>query len=368
MVSAADAAAARNAASAAEADAAKAETAAKNAQKHAEAASTAAKNALQSAVDAEKAYERAEAKQRADELARQKEKAGKVGDPPGELTPTEAEILCGDDAETAKCLQEYRDNLNSAASGILDFLKENGADILVGLIGLDDIKACFSEGDIEACFWTVIGLIPWTKIGGAIKAIAKIIPKVGKYLDKVNDARKKLDDVADAISSCLVEYPDDLTSVAPSSTQARGDIVPAGTSRGRAMVVSAGLIVLAAKPKPKACPNIPREVTYELKGLFMGGGHPRITNGVHVKWRGDTQIQNPDNPAQKRMPTAAEKAAWGGAFEYEVPGAKIPGRTRLLVKCTDGKCKYGWTDTHYWKIYEFPKLPDVAGGSPPSPS
>ena len=60
------------------------------------------------------------------------------------------------------------------------------------------------------------------------------------------------------------------------------------------------------------------------------------------------------------------KSKWGGAYEYLVPGAKVPGETRILVKCfpSTKKCIYGWTTNHYWQIYEFTNLPDVPGGSP----
>jgi len=349
----ADAAAARDSASAAEADATRAETAAANAQKHAEAAATAAKNALQHARDAQQAFERAEAAERAAELERQRQKADQIGNTKGALTPTEIEVLCGNDAETAKCVEEYENNLESAAAGIVEFLQEHGADFLAEFINVDDIKACFTEGDIGACIWTLIGLIPWAKIGSAIKALGRMIPKIGGFLDKINDARKGLDDVAEALLSCPIEFPE-IPEFSP------------GSGGGGSAV--SGFVVMADKKKPKACPVIPKGVTFEIKGLFMGRGNPRRDdNGVHKKWRGDTDIQNPDKPGQYRKVTEAEKDKWGGSWEYDVPGAVLPGRTRLLVNCKNGKCVYGWTDSHYWKIHEFPKLPEVPGGPPPPP-
>ncbi len=95
-----------------------------------------------------------------------------------------------------------------AAAGILEFLEENGAEILKGLIGLDDIEACFTEGDIEACIWTLIGFVPWGKIGGVIKAIVKIIPKVGDFLKGITKAKKSLDesdDVLGKVKACLTK-------------------------------------------------------------------------------------------------------------------------------------------------------------------
>jgi hypothetical protein len=51
------------------------------------------------------------------------------------------------------------------------------------------------EGNVEACLWTLVGLLPIGKIAGALADVAKLLPKVAKFLDKINDARKKVDDL-----------------------------------------------------------------------------------------------------------------------------------------------------------------------------
>ncbi|WP_238783234.1 hypothetical protein [Streptomyces monomycini] len=66
-----------------------------------------------------------------------------------------------------------------------------------GRVGLDDVKACFTKGDIEACVWTLIGALPWGRAFQAIKeapAIAKAIYRtvtgIGAFIEKSDKAKK----------------------------------------------------------------------------------------------------------------------------------------------------------------------------------
>ncbi|SFB48400.1 intein C-terminal splicing region [Amycolatopsis marina] len=201
----ADAAAARNAATRAESDATAAEAAAASAEQHAIAAAEAAKNAFASAVEAGKAADRAEEAARQAEQQRRAEQAANSGDGAGkaELTPEEEELLLA--AGGQELLQQYKEAIEAANKGILDFIKENGADILLELIGVEDARKCFGEGDIVSCLWTVVNagsllliLAKLPQVGGAI---AKVAGGIARFLEKSQTARNLLNRV-DNLSDC----------------------------------------------------------------------------------------------------------------------------------------------------------------------
>ncbi len=316
----ADAVAARNAASAAEADAAKAETAATNAKKNADAATEAAKNALAHAIEAQKAYERAEARQReADRKAREEAANGKGG---SDLSPVEEELLCGEDPA---CVEEYRNNLSAADKGVLDFLKENGADILIGLIGLDDIKACFTEGDVEACLWTFIGFVPFGKLAGVLKAFAKLVPKVGKFIEALGDAKKWLKEAGKKLDACKINLD---------------DIVDGAGGGGSAAFGAGG--GGAGTPANPNCPYAAleeitknRKVVDAVRNVVAGTGQKRM--------RPDGSQQEVYRADEK---TGKVRTKWRCSFEFEVPGT-AGNDFRLLVNRWGD---VGWTNKHYGNI------------------
>ncbi|PSK88050.1 intein/intein [Murinocardiopsis flavida] len=103
--------------------------------------------------------------------------------------------------------KEYDDLLKDAdekksGAGKIDKLL---LDLLKELIGYNDAKKCFTEGDVVACLSTALEVIPWTK---AAKFVSKI-PKAYKLFDKwrkgskaydkvkkqLADQKKKLDDL-----------------------------------------------------------------------------------------------------------------------------------------------------------------------------
>ena len=98
-----------------------------------------------------------------------------------------------------QCMKEIRDDMEAANGGILEFLKENGAELLLEVIGWNDLKACFTEGDIEACLWSAASLIPWTKLGPVAKAFFKIASKVGTFLARSAKAKKAVEKIKDLL-------------------------------------------------------------------------------------------------------------------------------------------------------------------------
>ncbi|WP_328468369.1 polymorphic toxin-type HINT domain-containing protein [Actinoplanes sp. NBC_00393] len=179
----ADARAARQAADKAEADAAGARKAADSAQNHADGAADAAKNALQAAIDAQKAADQAE------EAERQRQ-ANAVADAAAELPldPADPELL---KYLTPEEIEQLRLAEQEAGMSVLDFIKAEAADLFWELSGVGDIVSCIRDGNIEACLWSLAGMLGAIKAVRAGYKIVKLIPKLLKFLDKVKDAKKR---------------------------------------------------------------------------------------------------------------------------------------------------------------------------------
>jgi hypothetical protein len=113
-------------------------------------------------------------------------KTANQGQPGGTDQPT--------DFDQAQREKDAADREADAAEDEFGNLKNELLDLAKGLIGLDDLEKCITEGDIAACLWTLAGALP---LGKALKFI-KMIPKLAKFLlrlkrawDRVNDARKR---------------------------------------------------------------------------------------------------------------------------------------------------------------------------------
>ncbi|MGA4798154.1 polymorphic toxin-type HINT domain-containing protein [Streptomyces lavendulocolor] len=184
-----EASVAQGAATQAEQDAADANKFAESAEKHATSAETAAKNAGTYAKEADEAAKKAEEYQRELERKEREEAArqdGKGGGP--ELTWQEEQAL--EDADMSP--EEYEAARALAQQNLLDYLMENGAELLVELAA-EKIKECWNDPDIPTCLWAVVESLPWTK---AAVLVSKL-PKIGKailgikdFLDKSAKAKK----------------------------------------------------------------------------------------------------------------------------------------------------------------------------------
>ncbi|WP_430791868.1 polymorphic toxin type 27 domain-containing protein, partial [Actinoplanes sp. G11-F43] len=183
----ADAAAAQQAATAAEADAAAARTAADGAQRHADSAAQAASDALQHAADAQRAADRAEEAERQRQAQAIADAA--AGDPLDPLDPDLLKYLTPE--EQAELRQAHAD----AGLSILDFLQAEAADLLYELSGAGDLIGCFRDGNVEACLWSVAGLLGGIKAVRAGYKIVKAVPKIVKFFQKVKDAKKRRDEL-----------------------------------------------------------------------------------------------------------------------------------------------------------------------------
>ncbi|MGG8406900.1 polymorphic toxin type 27 domain-containing protein, partial [Streptomyces sp. 12297] len=191
----------------AEKDAADAAKLADSAEQHAKSAEAAAANARQYAGEADAAAKRAEEYQR-EQQRKEREEAGKPqqGDPA--LDDQVKKAL----AEAGLSPEQFKEIQALAEKDLIDYLLENGGEILVELF-LEDIKACIDDPDIGTCLWAVIQNIgpgKALKLASKMPKIAKAIAGINSFLDKVADARKNLKKYEKALdrlksaATCLV--------------------------------------------------------------------------------------------------------------------------------------------------------------------
>ncbi|MFE9404813.1 hypothetical protein ACFYNY_24135 [Streptomyces sp. NPDC006530] len=206
-----EASVAQDAAVQAKKDADDADKLAASAEEHAKSAETAAKNAETYAKQADEAARRAEEYRRDQErkdLAEAAKKnpkytdplpGGAGGEPGSSAEALDALILrmATDYALAQLGLSEEEVALARDLSGqdLLDYLKNNGAEILVELFAAD-IKECIDDPDIGICIWAIVqnaGPVKLVKIGSKLPRISKAIWGIKGFLEKVDKARKKLD-------------------------------------------------------------------------------------------------------------------------------------------------------------------------------
>ncbi|MFG3284808.1 hypothetical protein [Streptomyces sp. NPDC048111] len=177
---------ARSAATAAESDASSARATATTAESDATAAEESAANADAYAKDADASATHAEeelrafqAQQRAAALAASKGDGGS-GNAGPELSADEEQALreqCGQ-----ACVDEFRKAQADANKSVIDWVIENGGQVLLDVVGVTDAKRCFSSGDIESCLWTLVNAASLIAIIGKIPAVAKAIVSISSGL------------------------------------------------------------------------------------------------------------------------------------------------------------------------------------------
>ncbi|MER7819025.1 hypothetical protein ABTX79_27570, partial [Streptomyces sp. NPDC096153] len=233
-----DAAGARADATAAEKDAGSARATATQAETDATAAETAATNAVEDATEADKAADRAEAEERERERQAVKERVEANGGGTGaDLTADEEELLrreCGEE-----CVAEFRAAKALAGKGIIDWLKENGGEILLEEIGYRDLERCFGEFDIESCLWTLAKAVPVTKAWSVGKAVVRVAGGIGGFLESSVKAKRTLDKFRKIIDDAK-QGKGRACPVKPKSAAMRSfsSTAPAGAATARATAAS----------------------------------------------------------------------------------------------------------------------------------
>ncbi|MGW7343116.1 scabin-related ADP-ribosyltransferase [Streptomyces sp. NPDC054854] len=188
-----EASTARTAAIQAEKDATDAAKLATSAENHAKSAEASAANAIKYARDADDAAKRAEEYIR-ERDRRAREEAAKAREttnvPPVSPGQEEQQAL----EEAGITAEEYAAARALVEKDLLDYLRENGAEILVELF-VEDIKACIDDPDIPTCLWAIIqnlGPAKAIKVASKLPRIAKAIAGINTFLDKVATSKKKL--------------------------------------------------------------------------------------------------------------------------------------------------------------------------------
>ncbi|MFE6101678.1 hypothetical protein ACFVQ4_17120 [Streptomyces laurentii] len=291
-----DAAGARGAASAAEADANTADGIATEAEQDAVVAESAAANAVNYSTEADAAADRAEQEQAqrdAQERAARAE-AGSVDTGPELGTDEEALLLaaCGQ-----VCVDEFRAAKALAGQDVMDWVIANGGQILIDLVGWTDAKACFTEGDVEGCLWTLVNAASFVALIGKIPAVTSAVIKIGggiaRFLDKSVTAKRTLDRLrkvieatkkAGAGGSCLLSLAGDLVGLA--GARATGPSLSAAAGKPSVCMRSAigddpGLV----KAAQEATKNEKLQVDFdnmfaELKKGNMPGGEYKSLEGA----------------------------------------------------------------------------------------
>ncbi|WP_416973011.1 hypothetical protein [Streptomyces sp. 4F14] len=194
-----DAVRARSSAAAAESDASSARSTATKAEQDATAAETAARNADGAAREADASADRAEEaeRKRQEEQRRTAMASGDTGTGgplEGALNASDEAILFGQCGQ--QCVDDYRAALAAVNKSVVDWLGENGADILLEVLGVNNVKRCIGQGDIESCLWSLVDVASLVVVVGKIPAIAKaivrIVSGIAKFFESAQWGRKTL--------------------------------------------------------------------------------------------------------------------------------------------------------------------------------
>ncbi|MFD5408512.1 hypothetical protein [Streptomyces nojiriensis] len=247
------AAGAHASADAATRDANAADAAATQSEKDAVGAEKAAANAVQDAKDAEAAADRAE-----EEFRKRQEEARKavVEAPPlntgADLSQDEEALLLANCGQS--CVDEFREAKRLAGQDVLNWVIENGGQILLDELGYTDAKKCFGQRDVESCLWTLVNVVMVGVAVSKIPAVAKVIYRVGKgvnaFLDGMDRARFTLERLRKLLDTLKKGQPavecliDSALGSAPQSAPAKHSFLSA------AAAPSAGPI-----PPKKLCPT-----------------------------------------------------------------------------------------------------------------
>ncbi|MEU5433257.1 hypothetical protein AB0G73_07750 [Streptomyces sp. NPDC020719] len=263
-----DAASANSAATAAESDASSARNTAAKAEEDATAAETAASNADGAAKDADASASRSEEQMR-EEAERERTEQVETGtsDTGPDLSQSDEALLlteCGQE-----CVDEYRSAKALASMDVIDWVKQNGGGILLEVFGVNNVKRCLGQGNVESCLWSLLDVGSLVVAAGKVPAVGKAIYKVatgiGKFLDDTAQAKHTLDRLRKLLETlrkgakplkCLVSLADDVSFVAPVGLSRLGAQAAAVRASGSQICVSSainkdGFLVKAAQKAGK---------------------------------------------------------------------------------------------------------------------
>ncbi|KZB80915.1 hypothetical protein AVL48_37825 [Amycolatopsis regifaucium] len=118
------------------------------------------------------------------------------------LTAAEAEALRTEKGQAA--VDEYNRARAEANKPLLDFIAAEGGQIILDIIGYNDAKRCFTEGDFISCVMTVINALPILKIASvlskipdAVSAVVRIVKGIRTFKDLKVAGRRLTSDLRD---------------------------------------------------------------------------------------------------------------------------------------------------------------------------
>ncbi|MCX5261007.1 hypothetical protein OOK27_43860 [Streptomyces canus] len=240
-----DASSARSAAGAAEKDAASARDTATKAENDATKAETAAKSADGAAKEADQAADRAEREER-ERLEAERKAAMESGDTgtsggdPGPALSAEEEAIllaqCGQ-----SCVDDYRAARAAVALSVIDWLKANGAEILLEVLGVNNVKRCFGEDDIESCLWSFVDVASLVLVVGKVpavsKAIVRVVGGIAEFFEKAAWGKKTLARLKEIIEKYRKS---ELGECVLDAADLFGDVAGVSKARGLATAKAAG--------------------------------------------------------------------------------------------------------------------------------
>ncbi|MFF3584947.1 hypothetical protein [Streptomyces mirabilis] len=345
-----DAAGAHGAANAAQADATQAGIVAAAAERDAIAAETAAANAQQSATEADQAATRAEeaAKKRLEEQRKARVDAGGP-DTGAPLSSDEEALLRKECGQT--CVDQWQEALGLAGKDVLDWVKANGGAILLDVIGYTDAKACFSEGDIEACLWTAVNALSLAVLVAKLPALSVAITRITLGITEFFEASARGKRVLKEFRKLLEKLKKDPDGA---SCPTKPSAVGAGTTSfgksARAVQAKSGL------PFPLPCgfefPELDERAVDDLRDYhFPGGAKTDYTKGL---FRADLSNEQLEHIFQKGLETQMtgpnasqyyERVFDSGIANIGVTSAQQGARatSRIMLVCS----KYGDVITMY---------------------
>ncbi|WP_166384730.1 polymorphic toxin-type HINT domain-containing protein [Catellatospora methionotrophica] len=140
---------------------------------------------------------------------------------------------------------------------LLDIILQAGGDILMELLGINDIKDCFGKGDIIACVSIVANVIPWAKLfklPKIVKAIERAWSAVQMFWEKLRWAKR------------IMAQVDEFTQLA---RKAAKDAAEAAATRARNAKKAADAAAKEAKEKAQAAA---RKAAEKLKNKAKDAG------------------------------------------------------------------------------------------------
>ncbi|MEU3374745.1 hypothetical protein ABZ734_30440 [Streptomyces sp. NPDC006660] len=291
-----DAVSARSAATAAESDATGARTAAAEAEKDASSAETAAVNAEGAASEAETAATNAEAEDRRELEAEQAALAQESSPDSGpDLSGSDESLLRAECGES--CVDDYRSAKALASLDVIDWAKQNGGEILLGLIGVPDFRRCLSAGDVESCLWSLVNVVSLVAVVGKAPAVGKAVWKVSsgiaKFFEDVSQAKHTLDRLRKLLellrkgaapAQCLLNLASDIGGAVSFSAQ-KAPLRAAPAARAGVKICmksSIGKDSVLTKEARKAGRNMDaqRDFDHLFEELSKGNDAPGLYNKV----------------------------------------------------------------------------------------